>query len=267
MAERDLIPLNFLIQKHPVTSQNSIIIPKGKHERMKEMEIKFNSLKCPECGAFLEIENGRNQAFCSYCGAKILVTNENEHIYRHIDEAGVKQAETDRIVRLKQMDIAEKKRASDEKTKVIKIKTSLIMATIGILMMVIGYLAGSASGNPDSGLYMISLVGFFPLMGAAYIWLFSKIKDEDDDCDGKVKVPSTISDYEGKSYTAIEAIFTSAGFTNIRSVPLNDLRTGLLKKPGMVESITINGKAVSSVGRNFLPDATVVISYHSFAGR
>lgn len=66
------------------------------------MAIKFISVKCPECGASLPIEEGRKQVFCSYCGTKVMVTNENEYIYRHIDEADVKKAETDRIIRMRQ---------------------------------------------------------------------------------------------------------------------------------------------------------------------
>ena len=55
----------------------------------KIMSVQFVSVKCPECGALLNIEEGRSQAFCSYCGTKILVHNDNEKIYRHIDEAGI----------------------------------------------------------------------------------------------------------------------------------------------------------------------------------
>ena len=142
------------------------------------------------------------------------------------------------------------------------------MATVGILMMVIGYMAGDASGDPDSSFYMLSMVGFFPLMGAALIWLFSIIKnDDDDDMDfgDKAKVPSSISDYEKKNYSAIEAMFVSAGFTNVRCVALNDLTIGVLKKPGMVDSITINGREVTSGGKKFPKDAAVVISYHSLS--
>ena len=102
------------------------------------MAVKLISVKCPECGATLNIEEGREQAFCTYCGTKVLLHNENEYIYRHIDESGVKQDASDRIVRMKQMELAEKKRADAEKTKALKIKRSLIMATVGILMMVIG---------------------------------------------------------------------------------------------------------------------------------
>lgn len=62
---------------------------------------------------------------------------------------------------MKQMKMAEKNREFAEKTKALKIKISLTMGIIGILMMVIGDLLGSASGDSDSGFYMISLVGFF----------------------------------------------------------------------------------------------------------
>ena len=47
-----------------------------------------------------------------------VINNDNEYVYRHIDEAGIKQAETDRMVRMKQMEMAEKNRESAEKTKV-----------------------------------------------------------------------------------------------------------------------------------------------------
>ena len=112
---------------------------------------------------------------------------------------------------------------------------------------------------------MLSMVGFFPLMGAGYIWLFSRKNDDDDDMDfgDKAKVPSSISDYEKKNYSAIEAMFVSAGFTNVRCVALNDLTMGVLKKPGMVDSITINGREVTSGGKKYPKDAAVVISYHS----
>ena len=114
----------------------------------------------------------------------------------------------------------------------------------------------------------MSMVGFFPLMGAGFIWLMSNDKEDDDDDFGdKIRVPSGVDGYEKKSYVAIESILRGAGFTNISCIPLNDLSLGLLKKPNMVESITINGKEIDSGGKKFAPDAKVVISYHSIANR
>lgn len=219
------------------------------------MAIKFNSIKCPECGASLPIEENRTQLFCSYCGTRIIVTNENEYIYHHIDEASIKKAEADKAVQLKKLEIIERKRAEATKIKKIKIIISIIMGVVGVLLM----LAGAGMGG---------LVGLLVLEGVMFIWILSANKDEDDlDFGDKVKVPTSISEYEKMSYTAIESIFKEVGFTNIECIPLNDLTTGLLKKPSMVESITINGHEIESGGKKFPCDAKVVISYHSFANR
>lgn len=58
--------------------------------------MEFISMKCPECGAILDIEEGRKECFCSYCGNKVLVQNENEktiNINKHItDDAEIVRA-------------------------------------------------------------------------------------------------------------------------------------------------------------------------------
>ena len=44
--------------------------------------MKIKSLKCPECGANLEIEEGRSFCFCQYCGCKIML-DEEKHEYTY----------------------------------------------------------------------------------------------------------------------------------------------------------------------------------------
>ena len=221
------------------------------------MAIRFVSVKCPECGAALDIEEGRKQIFCSYCGSKVIIENENEHIYRNIDEARIRQAETDRQVQLKKMEIIERKRAAAEKAKKTRLQLTVILVIVTLIFLGIGF------GTDNLGLSMPGLVGIYILM---FMWISSRDDKEDDDLDfgDKVRVPAAISDYENKSYAVIEAMFTNAGFHNIQCIPLNDLTMGLLKKPGMVESITINGRSVTSGGKKYSPDAAVVISYHSY---
>lgn len=219
--------------------------------------VKLISVKCPECGATLNIEEDREQAFCTYCGTKVLLHNENEHIYRHIDEAGIKQAETDRMVMLRKMELLEKRRASAQKVKTLKIGITVVLGLVMLICFGVGY-----SVDGGSGALMVGMVCGLIIM---YMWLLNKDKDDDDEFDlgDKAKVPSAITDYEKKSYSAIEAMFVSAGFTNVRSIPLNDLTMGVLKKPGTVDSITINGREITSGGKKFPKDAAVVILYHS----
>lgn len=135
-------------------------------------------------------------------------------------------------------------------------------------MMIIGFLGGSASGDSDSGFYMLAMVGFFPLIGAGYIWLFSNNKFEENvDVNYNIKVPTAINDFRKKNYAAIQEILKVAGFINIKCVAFNDLAMGVIKRPGMVESITINGINIESGGRAFPHDSTIIISYHSFVQR
>ena len=228
------------------------------------MSVKLIAVKCPECGATLNIEEDRKQAFCTYCGTKVLVHNENEHIYRNIDEAGIARANTERIVKEKQMEFAERRWIAQESRRKNKVKLALILGIAGGVLMIIGFMAGEAAGNSDSSLYTIDMVGMFALEAAALIALSNK--DEEDNgsiYSDTASLPDIAWNYERKDYKAVETVLRSAGFTNIRCVPLNDLSFGVIYKPGMVASLTINGNDNISATRKYSKDAQIVISYHS----
>ena len=138
------------------------------------MTIKVYSVKCPECSATLPIEEGRKQMFCSYCGAKIIINNENEYIYRHIDEAELTQAETDRLVELKKLEMEEKQREKDDKQRKNKMILSIILAVVGLICLAIGF------GGGEFGL---ALPGMVCLLILEFMWLgdLGKKKNNDDD--------------------------------------------------------------------------------------
>ncbi len=222
------------------------------------MSVEIKSVKCPECGASITIGEGRDKVFCSYCGSQILVSNENEHIYRHIDEAEMKKAETDRIVRTKRLEMLDKQYETSKKAKSLKIKVCLVLAVITVLFLFIG-----------STFRVDAMNGIGSICGIALIIVAISLFRNKDDSDitvlmgEKVRIPRIVSDCQNKNYATVEAAFISAGFTNVRSVPLNDLTLGLMKKPGMVQSISVNGKEVTFGGRKCSPNSMVVISYHS----
>ena len=228
------------------------------------MSVKLIAVKCPECGATLNIEEDRKQAFCTYCGTKVLVHNENEHIYRNIDEAGIARANTERIVKEKQMEFAERRWIAQESRRKNKVKLALILGIAGGVLMIIGFMAGEAAGNSDSSLYTIAMVGMFALEAAAVIALSNK--DEEDNGNiysDTASLPDIAWNYERKDYKAVETVLRSAGFNNIRCVPLNDLSFGVIYKPGMVASLTINGNDKISPTKKYSKDSQIVISYHS----
>ena len=48
------------------------------------MAIQFVTIRCPECGANQQVENNRDSVYCTYCGAKIMISNANEQFLRAI---------------------------------------------------------------------------------------------------------------------------------------------------------------------------------------
>lgn len=220
------------------------------------MAVKLTSVKCPECGAALQIENGREQIFCSYCGAKILITNENEYIIRHVDDAGVKKAETERIVEMKKLEIIEKNRVANENKKKTKIK---IMAILAILAMIFLSIGGS---DKDNEAY--ETISGFLILAIPFVWFINRGSKEDLGFGDKIRFPHSLKEYNTKSYLFVESILKSVGFTNIKTVPLNDLTLGIMKRPDMVESITINGKMPKFAFKKYHTNASIVISYHSY---
>ena len=219
------------------------------------MAVKITSVKCPECGAALQIENGREQIFCSYCGAKILITNENEYIIRHVDDAGVKKAETERIIEMKKLEIIEKNRVANEKKKKTKIK---IMAILAILAMIFLSIGGS---DKDNEAY--ETISGFLILAIPCVWFINRDRDESGFGD-KIRFPHSLKEYNTKSYLFVESILKSVGFTNIKTVALNDLTIGILKRPDTVESININGKMPIFAFKKYHTNAAIVISYHSY---
>ena len=236
------------------------------------MAIKLVPVKCPECGAMLNIEENRTQAFCSYCGAKVLIHNENEFTYRHVDVAELERAETDRIVKLKQIEIAEKDKVDFKKSSKERLKLSVLLFVAGALIMLVFGLLDRFFGNGEedsifAAMAMIGfmVIGFGSMLGLTAFLDMSKKPDNKDihtPSDGNLKLPDNISSYEYKSYTAIAALFESAGFTNVKCVALGDLFVGFIDKPGMVDSITINGESMDT-DKRYPKDAAIVISYHS----
>ena len=134
--------------------------------------VEFITAKCPECGAMLNIEADRSTAFCSYCGAKLVIHRDNEVIWHEIDDAMIKKAETDRIVKMNEMKLRQEESQEDRKMQKLKIKIGILILVAGVAAKIAGEFLGHASYDSYSPFYKLSMLGtILLLLGAIFLML------------------------------------------------------------------------------------------------
>lgn len=132
----------------------------------KEKPSGFIEMSCQNCGASLQIDLDRIQAYCPYCGNRLTIDIANlDTIIAEREKTKRKQLkyEQERY----ELELEEKKRPG-------KIKATVLLAIIGGALMIGGSFAGEATGNSDSSWYLVSMLGFFPLISIAFVWLSGK---------------------------------------------------------------------------------------------
>ena len=120
-------------------------------------------LVCPNCGANLEVDEKLSQCFCQYCGVKILLHNENEHVTRIVNEADLAWQENERrrleFEQQKYEDKKEKERTSGSKAKRIILSILLGYASIMVGMYAFQVLPrGGIKGIADGFLLIGSII-------------------------------------------------------------------------------------------------------------
>ena len=130
---------------------------------------KLIKLKCPNCNADLSFKEERENYFCEYCGTKLLLDNDNEFIYKHIDEAEVKKAETEQLVKLKELEMKEKEMEQKRMLLKIKIIISLILGAIAAISFIFG---DYSDEEPP-------ILGLLCLLILMLMWMFGAILDDD----------------------------------------------------------------------------------------
>lgn len=228
------------------------------------MAYKLISVKCPDCGQTLSIEENRTQAFCTYCGAKVLISNENEYVFRQVDEADIKKAETERIIRLREMELAEKNSSLRKVLTIIWLILSLILITIAVILMLS---PGNDSMPGWAGGFLFLFYACAPIIGGGgylvFKWLPEKENEKIIEKQGGIRFLGELAPFSDKKYFPVEDTLRSAGFTNVTCVNLHDLNmfTALVSSD-KIDKITINGKAITSGGKVYMPDVPIVITYH-----
>ena len=212
--------------------------------------MKLIKLQCPNCNSPLEVENGRNEMFCQYCGTKIMlddgsrnininktvtknINHKIDHTVRYVDETRIEEERT------KQQDIAyqrEKLKKPGLGERLFNLKVKQFKMFVGLLLLML-VLAG-----------IMGVVQFFQ-KGIAGI-------------KGDVEVGASASMYQGENYKEVRAQLEANGFKNFEEIALNDADENEEWKEGDVKSVSIGGDSDFANGDFLDPEDAVVITYH-----
>ncbi|MBE6734845.1 MAG: hypothetical protein E7563_05850 [Ruminococcaceae bacterium] len=123
----------------------------------------MKTCNCPNCGAAFDLNiDNIDFAFCPYCGTKFIL-DDYRSSHRVIDEARIREAETNERIRLKELEIEERK----QKMKLFKIIVFVVFAMAGVLMIIIG----SLLGNKQEDYYTIAIYGALVLVLSVLIFM------------------------------------------------------------------------------------------------
>lgn len=96
------------------------------------------ALKCPQCNANIEIESGRKNCFCTYCGTPIFLDDGSKTItYHTVDEARIQEDQTNRILKLKEYEHEEQKNKLSAKIKLYLLIGWVISLILFIILSVV----------------------------------------------------------------------------------------------------------------------------------
>lgn len=229
------------------------------------MAYKIISVKCPECRNTLSIEEGRKQAFCTYCGNKVLISDENEHTIHIRDDAEIQQTEAEHALKLKELEIQCELEKGSRRMRI----TFVIIWAIITLALILLFVFMSCSRLADIQLMalVMLLVLDIPIIGIGAHFVFKVIPEKENirimTQKGGIVFPKGLTPFAVRNYDRVSEVLYSTGFDNIKCVCLHDLNAlTAWAQEGKIARITVNGRTISKGGKVYMPDAPIVITYH-----
>lgn len=194
------------------------------------LAMKVEKICCPACGA--ELENsieGKKVAFCRHCGSQLAIDNGERTFTKNINIH--KRFTDDAGLKKEQRLDRENERQHKESMAIIIVLALLFIICIGSLN---------------------------------FMSITDKKEEESAIEAGMIQVKQSSADMEGKKYQEVEAQLRSAGFTNIKTLDLNDANIFdiLSNKEYTVESVSINGDPKFYSSDYFPQSSEVIITYH-----
>ena len=89
--------------------------------------VKMISLVCPNCGAKLDVKDGTQTCFCTYCGSKIVISDDNNRTYTK--NVNINQTSYDRT-EIEKIKLEHELKVQDEKREIKQAIAAMICCAI-----------------------------------------------------------------------------------------------------------------------------------------
>ena len=147
-------------------------------------------IKCPGCGGEVEFKPGQKKVVCQYCGTKILFDKDNEFTYRHIDDADIKRAETERIVRISELEMEKDNRGYRKVLIVAWAAGTFFLFILGIILVAIG-----REGTVTAGMMAMMAGMLVGLWGGIFVFTMTSNKSKQNNNNSKTARSSSNSNF------------------------------------------------------------------------
>lgn len=246
----------------------------------------MRACKCPNCGANLKFDDGREYIFCQFCGTKIdLMDQRTVHTEHIIDDAKIKNAESiHRIVnifaspfedhrRKKQAKEAQEAREAEEAAEAARIQEEQnrqqAEAFEALSLSVLGWCIRFVKHHKEESIAGVIAVALLITLASGASRSDARKKVEQAELAasshiamGELQFPDNArftGDYRN-TYKALK----DAGFTNITLDPAQDLIFGFLETENDIIEVTVDGAPSFDEDAWYPSDIPIVIKYHSF---
>ena len=191
------------------------------------MKVKLHTLKCPACDATIDMDiKNHNTVFCPFCGSQIVIEDDSVTINKNININ--KRYTNDAAVEKERIKDKQNERQHKEYKWTMIGLAAFIVFDFGLLFFMASKEEKEAKNNSEAGMIQVG-------QSADYI--------------------------EGKNYNSVVEILESAGFTNIKTIDLDDSGR-FWDKADTVESVSIDGETSFSSSDYFDPNAKVIVTFH-----
>ncbi len=255
--------------------------------------MKLISLKCPECSASLEIKEGIDTFFCTYCGTKIQIDEMSKEAYK----AGVKLKEFEHEEKMLEKNLEHEKyilNSNEEKEK-RESKTGIRIALGSVILFILmyGMLYYFFVGGPKAEMKKIEKQLVTAISSNDYdmaLILANQLYYTGDSRDDKaawnakrenyisiimdkqreknkgsieyISIPLSSEEMKGQDANSIAEMLRNTGFNNVTTTKSNENK-GIFTKNMSVEHVTVYGKEIFGKGDTFDKSSPIIIYYYS----